>query len=72
MTYEEMFAEELCAVFVPNTNYNFGGKQITCKFNGGVTCDGKPNCGKCGWNPAVAHTRSKKIRRELGIGKDKD
>ena len=64
--YEQLFAEEVCAIFVPDTSkYEFGNKDHACGFNTGVMCNGKENCGKCGWNPSVAKQRSYKIRRAL-------
>lgn len=62
-TYFQMVAEELCAQFVPGTNYNFGdGKNGLCRYNNSINCD-DGLCSKCGWNPSVERKRKRAIRR---------
>lgn len=44
------------------------GERV-CVHNDNVLCGGE-NCGKCGWNPAVAKRRvNKYLRRKRGNGK---
>lgn len=72
-TYEDMIVEELNAIFVPNTeNIPVHDSAGACWHNKMVGCTNRSNCGKCGWNPAVAELRSQDIRRRLGLVKDKD
>lgn len=40
----------------------------SCKFNEGVDCSPiHRHCERCGWNPAVAQARLKKICNEKGL-----
>ena len=70
--YADDLTEEFDAIFIPNTNYNFSERLMACRFNNAVECIEKKDCGKCGWNPAVAELRSQDIRRRWGLAKDKD
>lgn len=71
-TYANDLAEEFDAIFVPSTHYSISERLMACRFNHAVECLEKKDCGKCGWNPAVAELRSQDIRRRLGLGKNKD
>lgn len=63
-TYFHMVAEELCAQFVPSTNYTFGdGKNGLCRYNNSINCD-DGLCAKCGWNPSVERRRKRMLRRD--------
>lgn len=67
-TYDEMFAEELSAIFVPNTeNIPVHDSAGACWHNKMVACTNRNNCAKCGWNPPVAQKRVAKLKRRLGI-----
>lgn len=66
-TFDEMFADELNAIFVPNTYALDEQKPERCRWNKQVECKNRETCDKCGWNPAVATKRSREIRRRMGL-----
>lgn len=66
-TFDEMFADELNAIFVPNTQWIGDERQECCRWNKNVECKRRETCSKCGWNPAVATKRSWEIRRRMGL-----
>lgn len=68
-TYEEMLAEEVCAIFTPNTRFKADAQSI-CKYNHQVDCSNATKCYRCGWNPQVAKQRAQRIRRRLDLEKD--
>lgn len=53
--------EEMSPVFVPPA-YRFTDCPGYCKFNQGVGCTEKTQCGHCGWNPIIAEKRLAKIK----------
>ena len=65
--YWDAFFDELHAVMVNSKNtadiVTFGG---ACNYNRNVVCDGKDDCKKCAWNPAVDKARRPKtIKRAM-------
>ena len=56
--YWDAFFDELHAVMVNSANpAGISTAPGQCDYNKNVNCDGKDDCKKCAWNPAVDKAR---------------